>query len=145
VNRYAVIAGNGLFPLLALENARKLGDDVVVIALKEEASKEVEALASRCHWISIGELSRLISILKQEGISEVMMTGQVKHASIFSSIQPDWRLFKLLMSLKQKNTESLNGGVAKEHAHEGNRLVDSTQLMNPQQAGEGGHTRRKPH
>jgi DUF1009 family protein len=144
VNRYAVIAGNGLFPLLALENARKLGDDVVVIALKEEASKEVEALASRCHWISIGELSRLISILKQEGISEVMMTGQVKHASIFSSIQPDWRLFKLLMSLKQKNTESLIGGVAKVLADEGIRLVDSTLLLKPLLAGEGVLTRRKP-
>ena len=144
MNRYALIAGNGRFPLLALETARKLGHDVVVVALKEEASKEVEALASRCHWISIGELSRLISILKQEDVSEVMMTGQVKHASIFSSIQPDWRLFKLLMSLKQKNTESLIGGVAKVLEDEGIRLVDSTLLLKPLLAGEGVLTRRKP-
>ena len=142
--RYGLIAGNGRFPLLALENANKLGHHVVVIALKEEASKDIERLASNCHWISIGELTRLISILKQEGISEVMMAGQVKHASIFSSIQPDWRLFKLLMSLKQKNTEALIGGVAKVLEDEGIRLVDSTLLLKPLLAGEGVLTPRKP-
>jgi DUF1009 family protein len=144
MNRYAVIAGNGRFPLLALENARKLGHDVVIIALKEEAAKEVEAFSPSCHWISIGELSRLISILKREGVSEVMMTGQVKHATIFSSIQPDWRLFKLLMSLKQKNTDALIGGVAKVLEDEGIRLVDSTRLLKPLLAEEGVLTGRKP-
>ena len=144
MTRYAMIAGNGRFPLLALENARKLGHEVVAIALKEEASRDVEALAQRCHWISIGELSRLISILKEERLTEVMMAGQVKHASIFSTIQPDWRLFKLLMSLKQRNTESLIGGVAKVLEDEGIRLVDSTLLLKPLLASEGLLTARKP-
>ena len=94
--RYGLIAGNGRFPLLALENARKLGHEVVAIGILEEASREIELLAARCHWISLGELSRLIDILKAEGITEVMMAGQVKHAKIFSSIRPDWRLLKLL-------------------------------------------------
>src|SRR5215813_14305413 len=102
--RYGMIAGNGRFPLLALESAQRLGHDVTVIAIQEEASREVEALASRCHWISLGQLSRLIDILKQEGITEVMMCGQVKHAKIFSSIRPDWRLVKLLAALPSKNT-----------------------------------------
>src|SRR4029077_4697163 len=88
--RYGLIAGNGRFPMLALESARRLGHDVTVIAIQEEASQEMESLATRCHWISLGQLSRLIDILKSEGISEVVMCGQVKHARIFSSIRPDW-------------------------------------------------------
>src|SRR5260370_12710469 len=107
---YGLIAGNGRFPILALEEARRLGHQVVAIAPREEASPEVEAIAWRCHWISIGELGKLIEILKTEGITEIMMAGQVKHARIFSSIRPDWRLVKLLASLPQKNTDALFGG-----------------------------------
>jgi len=142
--KYGLIAGNGRFPILALESARALGHEVVAIGIQEEASREIEALAARCHWISLGQLSRLIEILHQEGVTEVMMTGQVKHASIFSSIQPDWRLFKLLASLTQKNTDGLIGAVAKVLEQEGIRLVDSTALLKPLLAGEGALTPRKP-
>ena len=142
--RYALIAGNGRFPLLALENARKLGHEVVAIGIKEEASREIEPLAARCYWISLGELSKLIDILKSEGIAEVMMTGQVKHAKIFSAIRPDWRLVKLLAALPRKNTDSLIGGVAKVLEDEGIRLVDSTALLKPLLADAGVMTRRKP-
>ena len=107
--RYGLIAGNGRFPLLALQSAQRLGHDVTVIAIQEEASREVESLAPRCHWISLGQIGKLIEILKQEGITEVVMAGQVKHASIFSSIRPDWRVAKLLLSLGTRNTDSLLG------------------------------------
>lgn len=139
-----MIAGNGRFPLLALETARKLGDEVVAIGIREEAPPEIEQLASRCYWISLGELSRLIEILKKEEIRDVVMAGQVKHVSIFSSIRPDWRLFKLLASLKEKNTDALIGGVAKVLEEEGIRLADSTLLLKPLLAGSGALTRRKP-
>lgn len=142
--KYGLIAGNGRFPILALETARRLGHEVVVIAIQEEAAPEVESLASRCYWISLGQLSKLIEILKQEGVSEVVMAGQVKHASIFSSIRPDWRLVKLLASLRHKNTDALIGGVAKVLEDEGIRLADSTALLKPLVAGEGPLTRRKP-
>ena len=142
--RYGLIAGNGRFPLLALQNARRLGHEVVAIGIEEEASREIEPLAARCHWISLGELSRLIEILKNEGITEVMMTGQVKHAKIFSAIRPDWRLVKLLAALPRKNTDSLIGGVAKILEDEGIRLVDSTALLKPLLANAGVMTRRKP-
>jgi len=105
--RYGLIAGNGRFPLLALESARRLGHDVTVLAIQEEASPEVESMAPRCHWISLGALGKLIEILKREGITEIVMCGQVKHAKIFSSIRPDWRLVKLLASLPSKNTDGL--------------------------------------
>ena len=142
--RYGLIAGNGRFPVLALESARSLGHDVTVIAIQEEASKDVESLAQRCHWISLGQLSKLIEILKGEGITEVVMCGQVKHAKIFSSIRPDWRLAKLLLALPSKNTDGLIGGVIKVLEDEGIHLRDSTSLLKPMLADAGVMTRRKP-
>jgi DUF1009 family protein len=142
--KYGLIAGNGRFPILALETARRLGHEVVAIGIEEEASREIEALAARTYWISLGALSKLIEILKREGVTEVTMAGQVKHAKIFSAIQPDWRLAKLLFSLESKNTEALIGGVAKVLADEGITLSDSTALLKPLVAAEGVLTRRKP-
>jgi UDP-2,3-diacylglucosamine hydrolase len=142
--RYGLIAGNGRFPVLALEAARKAGMDVVAIGIKEEASREIEPLAGRCHWISLGQLSKLIEICRDEDITQVMMCGQVKHAKIFSSIVPDWRLVKLLASIETKNTEGLIGGVARVLKDEGIDLVDSTLLLKDLLAPEGILTRRKP-
>ena len=144
MKRYGLIAGNGRFPVLALEAARKTGIEIVAIGIKEEASKEIEALASRCYWISLGALSKLIDICRQESITEIMMCGQVKHAKIFSSIVPDWRLVKLLASLDTKNTDALIGGVQKMLAGEGITLADSTLLLKELLAKEGVLTRRKP-
>lgn len=142
--KYGLIAGNGRFPILALETARSLGHEMVAVGIEEEASRDIEAIAARTYWISLGQLSKLIEILKTEGITEIMMTGQVKHTKIFSAIRPDWRLAKLLLSLREKNTDALIGGVAKVLAGEGIRLVDSTLLLKSLLAGEGILTRRKP-
>jgi len=139
-----MIAGNGRFPLLALEAARKAGMDVVVIGIKEEAEPEIETLAARCYWISLGALSKLIDICHKEGITQVMMCGQVKHAKIFSSIVPDWRLVKLLAALDTKNTDALIHAVAKVLADEGITLADSTLLLKDLLAPEGVLTKRKP-
>ena len=140
---YGLIAGNGRFPVLALEAARKAGIEVIAVGIKEEASPEIEKFA-RVHWISLGALSKLIDICKSEGVTQIMMCGQVKHARIFSSIVPDWRLVKLLASLDTKNTEGLIGGVAKVLSDEGIELVDSTLLLKDLLAPEGVLTRRKP-
>jgi DUF1009 family protein len=142
--KYGLIAGNGRFPVLALETARALGHQVVAVGIHEEASREIEPLAWKTYWISLGQLSNLIDILKTEGITEVIMTGQVKHTKIFSSITPDWRLAKLLLSLRGKNTAALINGVAKVLADEGIQLGDSTRLLKPLLATEGVLTRRKP-
>ena len=139
-----MIAGNGRFPLLALESARKLGVEVVAIGIREEASPEIESLAARAYWISLGELSRLIEICKSEEIRQLMMCGQVKHVKIFSSIAPDWRLAKLLFTLREKNTDALIGGVAKVLKDEGIELVDSTLLLKDLLAGAGVLSKRKP-
>lgn len=142
--RYGMIAGNGRFPLLALEAARAQGHEVVVVAIKNEASPELESLAAKWHWVDIGQLGKLIEILRQEGICEAMMTGQVKHVSLFSGLTPDWRLLKVLASLKQKNTAALIGGIQEALHEEGIELVDSTRLLKPLLAKKGVLTRRKP-
>ncbi len=139
-----MIAGNGRFPLLALETARREGHEIVVVAIENEAAPELENFASSFHWVNIGQLGKLIDILKREQVTEVMMTGQVKHVSIFSGITPDWRLLKLLTSLKGKNTAALIGGVRRILQEEGIELVDSTRLLKPLLAPAGVLTKRHP-
>ncbi len=142
--KYGMIAGNGRFPLLALETARREGHDIAVVAIENEATPELQELATTFHWVNIGQLAKLIEILKREKVTEVMMTGQVKHVSIFSGVTPDWKLLKLLTSLKEKNTASLIGGVQRVLKEEGIELVDSTRLLKPLLAPEGSITKRKP-
>ncbi len=139
-----MIAGNGRFPMLALETAHREGLEIVVVAIENEASPDLSRLASSMHWVNIGQLGKLIDIFKRERVQQVMMTGQVKHVSIFSDIKPDWRLVKLFASLKHKNTAALIGGIQQVLAEEGIELVDSTRLLKPLLAAEGVLTRRKP-
>jgi len=135
--KYALIAGNGRFPHLILRAARGEGHEMVVVAIREETDPELEKQASRCHWISLGELSRLIELLHREGIRQAVMAGQIRHAQLFSSIRPDGRLLKLLMSLKERNTDALIGGVARVLSEEGIELLDSTAFLKPLLAPEG--------
>jgi DUF1009 family protein len=141
---WGLIAGNGRFPFLVLEGARQQGVDMAVIAIKEEASPELAAIAKRIHWVSLGELSKAIVALHEEGVTQAVMAGQVKHNKIFSSIKPDWKLAKLLFSLGTKNTDSLIGGVAKILEDEGIRLVNSTLFLQPLLPAEGVLTSRSP-
>ncbi|MGA9526985.1 MAG: UDP-2,3-diacylglucosamine diphosphatase LpxI [Terriglobales bacterium] len=143
--KLGLIAGNGKFPFLVLEAARAQGYDVVVAAIKEEAFPEIESKgAAAIHWLSLGELSKLIDTFKSEGVTRAIMAGQVKHKQIFSSIKPDWRLAKLLLSLGTRNTDSLLGAVAKVLADEGIMLENSTALLEPLLAKTGVLTRRAP-
>jgi len=145
MERLGLIAGNGRFPFLVLEAARARGMDVVVAAIKEEAFPEIEQQgAAAVHWMSLGELSRLIDTFKQEGVVRAVMAGQVKHKQIFSSIRPDWRLAKLLLSLRTRNTDALIGAVARVLADEGITLVNSTELLEPLLAKAGVLTQRRP-
>jgi hypothetical protein len=141
---WGLIAGNGRFPFLVLEGARSQGIEMAVIALKEEASAELESSAKRLHWVSLGELSKAIDLMHQEGVTQAVMAGQVKHNKIFSAIRPDWKLAKLLFSLPRKNTDSLIGAVARVLEDEGIRLVDSTLFLKPLVPEPGVLTRRAP-
>ena len=147
--KLGLIAGNGLFPFLLLDAARAQGLAVVVAAIKEETDAEMDARAARdagvtVHWLSLGELSRLIETFQKEGVTRAVMAGQVKHKQIFSSIRPDWRLAKLLMSLRTRNTDMLLGAVAKVLGGEGIELMSSTAFLEPLLAQEGVLTERAP-
>ena len=143
--KLGLIAGNGKFPFLVLDAARAAGYEVVVIAIKEEASAEIELRhVAAVHWLSLGELSKLIETFQREGVSRAVMAGQVQHKQIFSAIRPDWRLAKLLLSLTTRNTDSLLGAVAKVLADEGITLENSTWLLEPLLVKAGVQTRRSP-
>jgi len=149
MDRLGLIAGNGRFPFLLLDAARAHGLAVVVAAIKEETDPEIDARAAadpaiRVHWMSLGELSRLIETFQAEGVTRAVMAGQVKHTQIFSSIRPDWRLAKLLLNLRTRNTDMLLGAVAKVLADEGIELISSTHYLEPLLAKPGVLTRRAP-
>ena len=145
MQRLGLIAGNGKFPFLVLDAARAQGFEVVVAAIKEETSPEIESSgAAAVHWLSLGELSKLIETFQHAGVHRAVMAGQVKHKQIFSAIRPDWRLAKLLLSLTTRNTDSLLGAVAKVLGEEGITLESSTWLLEPLLAKPGISTRRAP-
>jgi len=143
--RIGLIAGNGRFPFLVLDAARAQGLEVIVAAIKEETFPEIESRgAAAVHWLSLGELSKLIETFKREGVSRAVMAGQVRHKQIFSSIRPDWRLAKLLLSLRTRNTDALLGAVAKVLAEEGITLENSTSFLESLLAKPGVLSKRPP-
>src|SRR5437899_4286176 len=143
--KLGLIAGNGSFPLLLLDAARAQGAQVVVAAIKEETSPLIENRgAAAVHWMSLGELSKLIDTFKREGVSTAIMAGQVKHKQIFSAIRPDWRLAKVLLTLGTRNTDSLLGAIGKVLADEGIILENSTSMLEPLLAKAGVLTKRAP-
>jgi DUF1009 family protein len=142
--RYGLIAGNGRFPFLVLEGARRAGVEVAVAAIREETDPAIERVADRVAWVGIGQLGRMIRFFKREGVEKAIMAGQVKHVQIFSGALPDVRMLKMLLSLPRRNTDALIGGVAAELAREGIELIDSTHFLQDQLPAEGVLTRRAP-
>ena len=147
--KLGLIAGNGRFPFLLLDAARAQGFAVVVAAIREETDPEIDLRAAEdagitVHWLSLGELSRLIEYFHKEGVSKAVMAGQVKHKQIFSSIRPDWRLAKLLLNLRTRNTDMLLGAVARVLGDEGIELIGSTTFLEPLLAQQGVLTARPP-
>jgi DUF1009 family protein len=149
ITRLGLIAGNGQFPFLLLDAARAHGATVIVAAIKEETEPAIDARAAadpgiHVHWLSLGELSRLIETFHREGVTHAVMAGQVRHKQIFSSIRPDWRLAKLLLNLRTRNTDMLLGAVAKVLSDEGIELISSTAYLEPLLARPGVMTARLP-
>jgi DUF1009 family protein len=147
--KLGLIAGNGRFPFLLLDAARAQGLAVVVAAIREETDAEIDRRAAEdsgitVHWLSLGELSRLIETFHKEGVTKAVMAGQVKHKQIFSSIRPDWRLAKLLLNLPVRSTDRLLGAVAKVLSDEGIELMSSTAFLEPLLTEEGVLTERAP-
>jgi DUF1009 family protein len=139
-----MIAGNGQFPFLAVEGARKAGVPLYVVAIREETDKRIEEVADKVCWVGIGQLNKMIAFFKKEGVTKVMMCGQVKHTQIFSDALPDLRMLRMLFRLKHRNTNALIGAVADELAKDGIELIDSTFFLKEHLANEGVMTKRRP-
>ena len=142
--QFGLIAGNGKFPFLVVEGARKQGASLAVVAIREETDPKIEQIAEKVIWVGIGQLGKMISFFKSENVSRVMMAGQVKHVQIFSSSLPDLRMIKMLWNLPQRNTDALIGGIADEMARENIELIDSTYFIQDQLVREGILSKRKP-
>ena len=142
--KVGLIAGNGQFPFLVVEGARKAGTPLAVVAIKEETDKRIEQFADDVTWIGIGQLGKMISYFKRQGVTKAIMAGQVKHVQIFSGALPDVRMFKMLWNLPKRNTDALIGGVAAELASEGIELIDSTYFVKDELAVAGVLSKRKP-
>lgn len=142
--KYGLIAGNGQFPFLVVEGAKKSGVSLSVVAIKEETDKRLEDVAENIIWLGLGQLGKMISYFKQQGVTQAMMAGQVKHVQIFSGSLPDMRMMKMLWNLPRRNTDALIGGVADEMAKEGIELIDSTTLIKDHLAPKGVMTKRSP-
>ena len=142
--RYGLIAGNGKFPFLVLEGARRAGVSLAVAAIKEETDPSIERFAESLTWVGIGQLGKMIRFFKREGVEKAIMAGQVKHVQIFSGALPDVRMLKMLLSLPRRNTDALIGGVADELAREGIELIDSTFFIKDHLPAEGVLTKRAP-
>lgn len=143
-DRYAIIAGNGRFPFLVLHAARDQGIDPLVVAIREEASPELEQAAGAIHWLSLGEVTKLLELLRTERVSKVVLAGQVKHAQLFSSIQPDGLVHGALKGLERKNTDALIGAFVRMLEEQGIQVVDSTLFLKPLLPEAGPLTRRAP-
>ncbi len=144
VAQFGMIAGNGKFPFLVVEGAKRAGQRMVVAAIREETDKSIETVADKVLWVGIGQLGKMIGFFKRENVSQAIMAGQVKHVQIFSGALPDLRMLKMLMSLKQRNTNALIGAIADELAKDNIELVDSTYFVKDQLAQTGVLTKRKP-
>src|SRR5215212_812835 len=142
--RYGLIAGNGKFPFLVVEGARRAGVPLAVAAIREETDPAIERVAERVVWVGIGQLGKMIRFFKREGVRQAIMAGQVKHVQIFSGALPDVRMLKLLLRLPRRNTDALIGGVADELASEGIELIDSTYFLQDHLPPVGTLTRREP-
>jgi DUF1009 family protein len=142
--KYGLIAGNGQFPFLVVNGAKRAGAELSVIAIKEETDPKIDQFAENVLWVNIGQLGKMISFFKSNGVEQAMMAGQVKHVQIFSGALPDARMLKMLWNLPKRNTDTLIGGVANEMAKDGIELIDSTYFIKDQLAQNGVLTKRKP-
>lgn len=142
--RLALIAGNGRFPFLVLDAARDQGIDPLVVAIKEEASPELAQTASEVRWLSLGEVSKLLEILNAERVTRVLLAGQVKHAQLFSSIEPDGLLRRALKGMRRRSTDALIGAFVRMLEGRGIEVVDSTIFLKPLLPDAGPLTGRAP-
>lgn len=144
-SKLGLIAGEGRFPLLVLEEARRRGIEVVCLGIEGEAEASLASSdVAEFHWIGLGELSRAVRLFREAGVGRAVMAGRVRHARAFSVLRPDRLMLKVLLRLRSRTTMAMLGAVAEVLGEEGVELLDSTCLLGPYLASEGAMTKRRP-
>lgn len=144
MKKIGLIAGNGRFPIIFAENAKKIGLQVIAVAHIGETISDISRLADKIFWIRVGELGKIIKIFKGEGVSDVVMAGGIKKTRLFTEIRPDLRSLLLLARLKDNNDDGILRGVASELEREGITVRESTLYLSALLAQNGLMTSRKP-
>lgn len=144
MSRIGIIAGSGPLPILAAQEAKASGRQVIVVAIREEADPRVGTVADRLHWVGVGQLGGLIRAFKDDGVNEAIMVGKVRMSHLFSYVRPDMRGALLYFRLKDRRGDAIMEAVAEELQREGISLLDCTQFLTAALVEQGVLTRRAP-
>lgn len=121
-----LIAGNGRFPIIFAQNAKRLGYRVCAVAHVGETDPELEQHVDRLHWVRLGQLNRLIAAFKNDGIAQVVMLGGIRKTSVFSHVCPDLRALALATRLKAFKDDEILRAIAAELERDGIQVREST-------------------
>jgi len=142
--RIGLIAGNGRFPIIFADNARKLGYHVSAVAHEGETEPELASHVDRIHWVKIGQLSKLIKAFKQDGVHQAVMLGGIKKTHVFTTVRPDFRTLALATRLALWKDDDILREFAKELEQEGIAICESTFGLEGILVEEGTLTERAP-
>jgi DUF1009 family protein len=124
--RIGLIAGNGRFPIIFADNARKLGYHVSAVAHEGETEPELAGHVDRIHWIKIGQLSKLIKAFKEDKVHQAVMLGGIKKTHVFTTVRPDFRTLAMATRLALWKDDDILREFAKELEREGIAICEST-------------------
>src|SRR5258705_7929301 len=144
MRKLGLIAGNGKFPLIFAEQAKREGVSLVTVAHRGETLEEIEKAADGVTWVYVGELGKIIRTFKQAGVEEAVMAGGIKKIKLFSNFRPDLRGAAFLARVRSREDDQLLRGVAAELERDGIRVVESTLFLSRIIPQEGALTRRSP-
>jgi DUF1009 family protein len=142
--RLGLIAGNGRFPIIFADNARKLGYHLSAVAHEGETDPELADHVDRIHWIKIGQFNKLINAFKEDGVHQAVMLGGIKKTHVFTTVRPDFRALALAARLALWKDDDILREIAKELEREGIMICESTFGLDGILAEEGTLTSREP-
>ncbi|HOD11812.1 MAG TPA: UDP-2,3-diacylglucosamine diphosphatase LpxI [Candidatus Omnitrophota bacterium] len=140
-----LIAGNGKFPFLFAQQARRQNYKVIAVAIKGDTSFFLSSFVDQMLWVGPGELNRLFSFLRSQNIKQVVMAGQVNPANLFNDRLPiDEEFRHLFNALQDRKADTIFSAVADKLKENGMELLSSTFLLSDHMAPKGTLTRRGP-
>lgn len=140
---FGIIAGWGDFPVLLTKVAQQQGYKVIAVGFPEETEPRLEKLVDEMHWISLGQLGKMIKVFKLAGVSQAAMAGMIRHKQLFSKLKLDWQAVKLVTQLVDKRADSILGAVANALESEGIKLISPLPMLKPYLPKKGLLTKRK--